>query len=223
MVPQNPPVGCRSLGGLIGITLILSCPISQGQSSSNSQSQTSAKTPAASAPAANGSGTSVAASAKSAAQAPGQALNQSVQSIQTSTTSTVSSSMTTVSDAAQTNVQNGVKSLTNSIFGKKAKPAQPTTTAGQAVAPNATASPNTVLTPASPASAAASAAASSPSIQDEGDGKHFVMTTPGQKDALELSLQAGSKNVYLEESSGDKYIVLPSGEIKHIPHKSAAN
>jgi hypothetical protein len=71
--------------------------------------------------------------------------------------------------------------------------------------------------PAAVAAAPAPAAAKSP-VQDEGDGKHFVLTAPGQTDAREVTLVPGSKNSYIEESTGDKYIVMPDGGVTRIPH-----
>ena len=62
-------------------------------------------------------------------------------------------------------------------------------------------------------------------VQDEGDGKHFVLTAPGQTDAREVTLVLGSKNAYIEDTTGDKYIVMPDGSVTRIPHakKGAAN
>ena len=60
-------------------------------------------------------------------------------------------------------------------------------------------------------------------VQDTGDGKHFVLTAPGQTDAREVTLVTGSKNSYLEESTGDKYIVMPDGSVTRIPHHAAAH
>ncbi|MDE1178508.1 MAG: hypothetical protein PW789_18195 [Edaphobacter sp.] len=71
--------------------------------------------------------------------------------------------------------------------------------------------------PAVVAAAAPPPAAKSP-VQDEGDGKHFVLTAPGQTDAREVTLVPGSKNSYIEEASGDKYIVMPDGGVTRIPH-----
>jgi hypothetical protein len=71
--------------------------------------------------------------------------------------------------------------------------------------------------PAAIAAAPAPPAAKSP-VQDEGDGKHFVLTAPGQTDAREVTLVPGSKNSYIEESTGDKYIVMPDGGVTRIPH-----
>ena len=75
----------------------------------------------------------------------------------------------------------------------------------------------TAPTPAAVAAAPPPPAAKSP-VQDEGDGKHFVLTAPGQTDAREVTLVPGSKNSYIEESTGDKYIVMPDGSVTRIPH-----
>ncbi|NYF91170.1 hypothetical protein RBB79_16260 [Tunturiibacter empetritectus] len=55
-------------------------------------------------------------------------------------------------------------------------------------------------------------------VVDEGDGKHFVLTAPGQTDAREVTLAPGSKNAYIEDATGDKYIVMPDGSVTRIPH-----
>jgi hypothetical protein len=62
-------------------------------------------------------------------------------------------------------------------------------------------------------------------VVDEGDGKHFVLTAPGQTDAREVTLVPGSKNAYIEDTTGDKYIVMPDGSVTRIPHvkKAATN
>lgn len=62
-------------------------------------------------------------------------------------------------------------------------------------------------------------------VADEGDGKHFVLTAPGQTDAREVTLVPGSKNAYIEDTTGDKYIVMPDGSVTRIPHakKAATN
>jgi hypothetical protein len=72
-----------------------------------------------------------------------------------------------------------------------------------------------------PAPTAMVAPAPSPTkspVQDEGDGKHFVLTAPGQTDAREVTLVPGSKNAYIEDTTGDKYIVMPDGAVTRIPH-----
>lgn len=77
-----------------------------------------------------------------------------------------------------------------------------------------------------PAIAAAAPVAPLPStkspVQDTGDGKHFVLTAPGQTDAREVTLVPGSKNSYIEESTGDKYIVMPDGAVTRIPKRATA-
>jgi hypothetical protein len=55
-------------------------------------------------------------------------------------------------------------------------------------------------------------------VADEGDGKHFVLTAPGQTDAREVTLVPGSKNAYIEDTTGDKYIVMPDGSVTRIAH-----
>ena len=60
-------------------------------------------------------------------------------------------------------------------------------------------------------------------VQDTGDGKHFVLTAPGQTDAREVTLVTGSKNSYMEESTGDKYIVMPDGSVTRIAKHTAAH
>ena len=71
--------------------------------------------------------------------------------------------------------------------------------------------------PAAPAAAAAKA-----TVQDEGDGKYVVHTMPGQTDAKELTILPNTKNMYIEESTGDKYLITPDGSVTRIPHKAAA-
>ena len=59
-------------------------------------------------------------------------------------------------------------------------------------------------------------------VQDTGDGKHFVLTAPGQTDAREVTLVAGSKSSYIEEATGDKYIVMPDGSVTRIAKRTVA-
>lgn len=77
----------------------------------------------------------------------------------------------------------------------------------------------------SPAVVAAAAPAPPPAskspVQDEGDGKHFILTAPGQTDAREVELVPGSKNSYIEAVTGDKYIVMPDGSVTRIPKRPA--
>jgi hypothetical protein len=57
-------------------------------------------------------------------------------------------------------------------------------------------------------------------VQDEGDGKHFILTAPGQTDAREVTRDATNKNAYIETTTGDKYIVMPDGSVTRIPHRA---
>ena len=83
---------------------------------------------------------------------------------------------------------------------------------------------------AAPSSAVVAAAAAEPPVpvpakspvQDEGDGKHFVLTAPGQSDAREVTKVPGSKNAYIEDVTGDKYIVMPDGAVTRVPKRTAA-
>jgi hypothetical protein len=153
------------------------------------------------------------------------------QSVQSSATDAVTGSVNNATSSATQMINGGMTNLQNRLFHHGNKNQQQ---ADQAAAVPATAA---AATPAAPATAAvatpaamlpagaasaASAVADKPTIVDEGDGKHAILTLPGQSDAHELTLVAGTKNVYLEESTGDKYIVLPSGDIKHIPHNNAS-
>ena len=75
----------------------------------------------------------------------------------------------------------------------------------------------------SPAVAAAAAPAPPPAskspVQDEGDGKHFVLTAPGQTDAREVT-RVGNTNSYVEEVTGDKYVVMPDGSVTRIAKRA---
>lgn len=75
-------------------------------------------------------------------------------------------------------------------------------------------------TPASPAPTPAPTAGKA-TVQDEGDGKHVVLTMPGEQDARELTIIPNTKNMYLEESTGDKFLITPEGSVTRIPHKVA--
>ncbi len=88
---------------------------------------------------------------------------------------------------------------------------------GQIVGGSAPAPAAVTAAAAAPVAAPATASAKSP-VQDEGDGKHFVLTAPGQTDAREVTLVPGSKNSYIEDATGDKYIVMPDGSVNRIPH-----
>ena len=70
-------------------------------------------------------------------------------------------------------------------------------------------------TPAPPPPAAAGASV----VKDEGDGKHFILTAPGQTDAREVT-RVGTSNSYIEEVTGDKYVVMPDGSVTRIPKRA---
>jgi hypothetical protein len=76
-------------------------------------------------------------------------------------------------------------------------------------------------TPAPTPAAATLTAASKATVVEEGDGKHVVLTMPGQQDAKELTIIPNTKNMYLEESTGDKFLIAPDGTVTRIPHKTA--
>lgn len=79
-----------------------------------------------------------------------------------------------------------------------------------------------VVTPAVAAAATlAPAPAGKSPVQDEGDGKHFVLTAPGQTDAREVT-RVGTTNAYIEEVTGDKYIVMPDGSVTRVPKRTGA-
>ncbi|HMH16450.1 MAG TPA: hypothetical protein VK578_25345 [Edaphobacter sp.] len=120
--------------------------------------------------------------------------------------STTATSQTVGVDAYQQCV-NGIKGPEYVHFRQTGQITGGSTPAPAAVAA-AAAAPVATPAPASPKSP----------VQDEGDGKHFVLTAPGQTDAREVTLIAGSKNSYIEESTGDKYIVMPDGGVTRIPH-----
>jgi len=71
--------------------------------------------------------------------------------------------------------------------------------------------------------AAAPPPAPKPMVVEEGDGKHFILTAPGTTDPHEVVLQTGSKNVYIEEDTGDKYIVMPDGTVTHLAKHKATS
>ncbi len=89
--------------------------------------------------------------------------------------------------------------------------------------------PFTGAADAAPAPSAAVVAAAAPApppatkspVQDEGDGKHFILTAPGQTDAREVT-RVGTTNSYLEEVTGDKYVVMPDGSVTRIPKRAGA-
>ena len=83
-------------------------------------------------------------------------------------------------------------------------------------APAAAAAATPAMVAATPVMASSPAKAS---VQDTGDGKHFILTAPGQSDPREVTQVAGSKNSYVEEVTGDKYIVMPDGSVTRIPKR----
>ena len=91
-------------------------------------------------------------------------------------------------------------------------------------APAASAAVTPAMTAAAAVAPAAAAAPASPkaSVEDTGDGKHFLLTAPGQSDPREVTLVAGSKNSYVEQVTGDKYIVMPDGSVRRIPKAAGA-
>jgi hypothetical protein len=84
--------------------------------------------------------------------------------------------------------------------------------------PTSSAAPAPTPGPAPVATVAPAPMPTKSPVQDEGDGKHFVLTAPGQTDAREVTLVPGSKNAYIEDATGDKYIVMPDGSVNRIPH-----
>jgi hypothetical protein len=60
--------------------------------------------------------------------------------------------------------------------------------------------------------------ASASPVQDEGDGKHFVLTEPGQTDSVEVTQSPTNKNAYVDAATGNRYIVMPDGSVKKIVH-----
>ena len=75
---------------------------------------------------------------------------------------------------------------------------------------------------AAPAATPAPAVAAKPTIVDEGDGKHVALTMPGQTDAMELTRTPTNKNMYIDEATGDKYLVATDGSVTKIAHKAKA-
>jgi len=150
-----------------------------------------------------------------------QSLTQSVQGVESSTTTTVTDTITSTTNAGQTAIQNKIKGWQDRMF-HKTKPGQPA-----AAAPASSPSPaNTAIAApaAAPTATLVSAStptansAAKPTIQDEGDGKTFVLTEPGQTDSIEVTLAPGSKNAYIDSTTGTKYIVMPDGSVKKIVH-----
>ena len=48
-----------------------------------------------------------------------------------------------------------------------------------------------------------------------------LLTAPGQTDAREVT-RVGTTYSYIEDVTGDKYIVMPDGSVTHIAHHTAA-
>ena len=65
---------------------------------------------------------------------------------------------------------------------------------GAPIAASSAAAPAPAPGPAPVATVAPAPMPTKSPVQDEGDGKHFVLTAPGQTDAREVTLVPGSKN-----------------------------
>ncbi|HEV2709795.1 MAG TPA: hypothetical protein VGU67_06265 [Edaphobacter sp.] len=166
---------------------------------------------------------SMSASGKAIQQGAKQSVNSTVYGTESSAVGAINGSMNKAAGSVQNNINEGI----GKMFRKKKAAAPVPQTVSAPLAPVAVMPSQANFAPAQPAGmipppSAFGPPATRPSIQDEGDGKHWILTTPGQNDARELVLLPGSKNAYLEESTGDKYIVMPSGDITHIPHKGIA-
>ncbi len=178
---------------------------------------TAGATPAA---AASSVGSSATAAGQSVTQGVQQNVNSSVQGMESSTANAATTSINST-------ITNGMSALQGKLFhkGSGQTPANGTgqpAANGTGTATATTATSGTQGTPANLAAPSTPHDPTKPSIQDEGDGKHSILMTPGSKDAIELTPVEGSKNVYLDEATGDKYVVLPSGDIKHIAKKAPA-
>jgi hypothetical protein len=158
-----------------------------------------------------------------AGQSAKQSVNQSVQGVESSTTTTVTDTITSTTNAGQTAIQNKIKGWQDRML-HKSKPGQPAATPAQASPQspaNTVAATAPAVAPAAnlvPTSTATANTAPKPTIQDEGDGKHFVLTEPGQTDSVEVTQAPGSKNAYIDSDTGTKYIVMPDGSVKKIVH-----
>ena len=77
---------------------------------------------------------------------------------------------------------------------------------------------------AAPAAVAAVAKPADPlpapksTIQDEGDGKHVILTLAGDPDPKELTKVPGNDKAFIDPATGDKYIQMPDGSVTHIKH-----
>lgn len=165
-------------------------------------------------------GSSATAAGQSVTQGVQQNVNSSVQNMESSTANAATTSINST-------ITNGMSALQGKLF-HKGSGQTPANGSGQPAANGtgtATATAGSSGTPGAPANLAASSTPhdpTKPTIQEEGDGKHSIMMTPGSKDAIELTPVEGSKNVYIDEATGDKYVVLPSGDITHIAKKAPA-
>lgn len=150
-----------------------------------------------------------------------QSVTQSVQGVESSTTATVTNTITSTTNAGQTAIQNKVKGWQDKMFHKSKPAATPAPTASPSPANTAAATPapapTATLVSASTTPTPVNAAAR-PTIQDEGDGKTFVLTEPGQTNSIEVTQAPGTKNAYIDAATGDKYIVMPDGSVKKILH-----
>jgi hypothetical protein len=157
------------------------------------------------------------------------AANAAGQSVQQTATQSVEGVQQTATQSVNSTITNGMSALQGKLFHKggsgqnnAAQGQQPAATNTGAPANTTAAAPAANGTPVAQNVVATTAAPTKPTIQDEGDGKHSLLMTPGQKDAIELTLVEGSKNVYLDEATGDKYVVMPNGDITRVPHRAAA-
>lgn len=150
-----------------------------------------------------------------------QSVTQSVQGIESSTTTTVTDTITSTSTAGQAAIQNKIKGWQDKMFHKSKQPATAAAPASSPSPANTAAAAPAAAPSATLVSASTTAAtpAARPTIQDEGDGKTFVLTEPGQADSVEVTLVPGSKNAYLDSATGTKYIVMPDGSVKKIAHR----
>lgn len=188
------------------------------------------------------------AAGKNIAKSTQQSFDQSLQGMENSSTSTVTGAATTMTNSVNSSVQQGIGKLfhkpgttpKNKAANQPEASATPSPTTGNLlVTPGAPSGPQpgnanmavstNTLAPAAngtpgPATRPGASAQTGPamSIQDEGDGKHSLLIVAGKSDAQELTLQEGTKNIYLDETTGDKYVVMANGSIMRIPHKPAA-
>ena len=210
-VPITSPIPAKSAAA----------PITSGTSS----------TPTSPATSVNSMGSSLAATGTNIQQSTMQSVNQASQNVQNSAAAAVGSTVDAASQKMTNAFQNGMTGLLNR---KKTAPAaavananvsapppsRPETTSS--VLPASYGLPPATAVPANGPIAPASTPSAKPIIQDEGDGKHWMLTIPGDPETHELTPVANSKTVFVEDSTGDKYILMPDGDVKHIPHKNVA-